>query len=183
MTSPTAPQVPAGWYPDPAGSGRSRWWDGVQWTEHFQEAYTSAPALTLRAPEGTNPNTPWIWGIVAVVVVNALPRFFSNPFSVSWTTGDTISLAIGILAFAAFVVLAYFDYQELVRRGVPKPFHWAWMFFAMITPLVYLIGRAVVVQRRTGTGIAPSMVAIGLNIGIAIVASGVSTALVGFGNY
>ncbi|QNA93053.1 MULTISPECIES: DUF2510 domain-containing protein [unclassified Microbacterium] len=25
--------TPAGWYDD--GSGRQRWWDGQQWTEHF----------------------------------------------------------------------------------------------------------------------------------------------------
>ena len=25
--------TPAGWYDD--GSGRQRWWDGTQWTEHF----------------------------------------------------------------------------------------------------------------------------------------------------
>lgn len=25
---------PAGWYPD--NSGRQRWWDGSQWTEHYQ---------------------------------------------------------------------------------------------------------------------------------------------------
>jgi len=31
-----APAVPAGWHPDPSGSGRLRYWDGYRWTEHVQ---------------------------------------------------------------------------------------------------------------------------------------------------
>ena len=33
---PVPPLPPAGWYPDPAGSGRQRWWDGKAWSEHLR---------------------------------------------------------------------------------------------------------------------------------------------------
>ncbi|WP_258067916.1 DUF2510 domain-containing protein [Rathayibacter sp. AY1B5] len=36
----------AGWYPDPAGSSRQRWWDGSGWTESLRDA----PAATPTAP-------------------------------------------------------------------------------------------------------------------------------------
>ena len=32
--------VPAGWYADPEQPARRRYWDGAQWTEHFQEPPT-----------------------------------------------------------------------------------------------------------------------------------------------
>jgi uncharacterized protein YbjQ (UPF0145 family) len=41
MGAPT-PSPPPGWFQDPAGSGRMRYWDGTQWTEHYQDA-TAAP--------------------------------------------------------------------------------------------------------------------------------------------
>ena len=36
-----SPPVP-GWYSDPAGSGRLRWWSGTEWTEQFQTAPAAA---------------------------------------------------------------------------------------------------------------------------------------------
>jgi Domain of unknown function (DUF4352)/Protein of unknown function (DUF2510) len=44
----TTPLTPAGWYPDPDGSGGQRYWDGSQWTEHRFPA----------APEPTEPPIP-----------------------------------------------------------------------------------------------------------------------------
>jgi hypothetical protein len=34
----TTPSTPAGWYPDPDGSGGQRYWDGSVWTEHRSPA-------------------------------------------------------------------------------------------------------------------------------------------------
>jgi hypothetical protein len=28
--------APAGWYPDPTGGTRLRWWDGEDWSDHYQ---------------------------------------------------------------------------------------------------------------------------------------------------
>jgi hypothetical protein len=30
--------APAGWHPDPAGSGRLRYYDGIRWTDHYAQA-------------------------------------------------------------------------------------------------------------------------------------------------
>jgi uncharacterized protein YxjI len=46
----TTPPPPPGWYPDPAGSGGTRWWDGHGWTEHVQ-----APPGAVQAPAQAAP--------------------------------------------------------------------------------------------------------------------------------
>ncbi|GAB2707805.1 DUF2510 domain-containing protein [Arthrobacter bambusae] len=35
---------PAGWYDDPGFPGRKRWFDGNQWTDHYQSAPVPPPA-------------------------------------------------------------------------------------------------------------------------------------------
>jgi hypothetical protein len=52
---PPAPrEIPAGWYPDPAGTAQSRYWDGDEWTGQFGPLVghpQTAPALaTAFAP-------------------------------------------------------------------------------------------------------------------------------------
>ena len=44
------PPPPPGWYPDPAGSPGTRWWDGQGWTDHVQQA--ALPARIDRRQAG-----------------------------------------------------------------------------------------------------------------------------------
>ncbi|WP_144873605.1 DUF4352 domain-containing protein [Microbacterium sp. 1.5R] len=48
--------TPAGWYDD--GSGRQRWWDGTQWTEHFAPAADGgeSPAQETAEPAAAAPS-------------------------------------------------------------------------------------------------------------------------------
>lgn len=36
MQQAPRPDPPAGWYPDPAGTGGRRWWSGTEWTDHVE---------------------------------------------------------------------------------------------------------------------------------------------------
>jgi hypothetical protein len=36
-------RLPAGWYPDPDGDNRRRWWDGREWTQYTADFQRPAP--------------------------------------------------------------------------------------------------------------------------------------------
>lgn len=180
---------PAGWYPD--GHGAQRWWDGTQWTQSTQPSpsamATLAPYQAVgqspyqaggipRAPEGTSPDTPHIWGIVGIFVLLSIVGLAysastmdmstymdaamdpSDPFatySYIFTPAYVALLLASVLGYAGTVLLAYFDGVALRDRGVERPFHWAFAFIPSYGSLVYVIGRSVVARRRTGTGLAP----------------------------
>lgn len=57
VTVPTT--APAGYYPDPAGSGSQRWWDGQRWSEQLVAAATPVAATPFAPPDArTAPSTP-----------------------------------------------------------------------------------------------------------------------------
>lgn len=205
MSNTTPSSVPAGWYPDPAGTPRQRWWDGGSWTEHYNEppvtaaqpaaaqpaaaqqpAYTAtqqpyagaqqayagaqqpysyaASAEALKAPAGTPPYNIWIWlavGTFALSSIVSLVLADLNPSTVP-TNGSLLTSALssilGLVFYGAVVFFAFQDYKALTNIGVPRPFHWAWAFLSV----VYIIGRSVVVRRRTGSGILPMWIVIGV---------------------
>jgi len=191
--------VPAGWYPDPAGSPLQRWWDGSHWSETTQPAPAANPyapmqgqgygatqpygsvqpynasgsyygAQAQHAPEGTNPTTPWAWvialwpllGLVSTGVSAALGAYGPSVLGArSSSFGDEtlVIYAIAFVGWVGFIAVAFFDYRELVNRMVPSPFHW--LFAIIPLPIIYVIGRSVVVYSRTRRGLAPLFVWIG----------------------
>jgi hypothetical protein len=171
-----------GWYPDVSHPNQVRWWDGAQWTTHVHDAsgnvtataYT--PAVRLVAPEGTVVNTVWVWilaclpvltliGPIQLNVGDYIRRIIASTYDSATGYGDpsammaaiyspgyAIAVGLSFLLFAVSVVLSYFDWRQLRRAGVPSPFHWAWSF---LSNGVYMIGRSVVVKRRSGGGLTP----------------------------
>jgi len=176
MTIPSTPTTPAGWYPDPAGTPRSRWWDGTQWTENYHDPLAAAQVggLALKAPEGVAVYNPFIYAQIGLLVVSFLSIFLAfSPATIDAAVyGSTavnpleiISNLLGFFTYVAWVILAFFDHRTLKAAGVPQPFHWAWSF---LSALVYLIGRGVVMRRRTGKGIATMWIAIGYCVAVFI---------------
>ncbi|MFF1571300.1 DUF2510 domain-containing protein [Leifsonia sp. NPDC058292] len=210
--------TPAGWYADPSGSQQLRWWDGIQWTEHYTAAQAApaqptqpvAPAAQSPAPQYGQtapaaapygqtyaPQRPqlapgaaiynvFIWLVVALPFIPVLLLPFWNPLNgfaiVQGPDGEVrgitdpgsfvspiyfVILAVSLIADALVIVFAYLDYRDLERKGVVRPFHWAWSFFVFLNPgfLVYVIGRSVIVRRvAPGRGLAPIWVSIGLYV-------------------
>ena len=127
----------------------------------------------MTAPAGTPWNTVWIWLLVFVPLLPSIGLLFIDfrgMFSyASLMNGASASASLmtspaylfvalsGWVIYGLSVLFAFLDYRELSRRGVPSPFHWA---FAFISSIVYVIGRSVVVRRRTGKGISPMWVSI-----------------------
>jgi hypothetical protein len=55
----TNPSTPPGWYPDPAGTGAQRYWDGTQWTEHAAPgAAPPPPGYSYGYPPGSFDHAP-----------------------------------------------------------------------------------------------------------------------------
>ena len=68
--------APPGWYPDPGGSGRFRWWDGA-WTPHLSGAEPLRPMRRLRSI-----------GVLFLVPLLAIPfvlllAIYGDPYPVS----------------------------------------------------------------------------------------------------
>lgn len=167
--------APAGWYQDAAGV--PRWWDGQRWVD---------AQSSLRISPDTNTSTPWIWLIVLLPIIANIPligyfmqmqqsladllavmpedgsrpdvrRILEVEAGLLFTPWYLVLIVSGWVLYGASVWFAARDARELSTRGVSSPFPWVWSFLA---PLVYVIGRHVVIRRRGGRGSGPLVASI-----------------------
>ncbi|MFE4468676.1 DUF2510 domain-containing protein [Leifsonia sp. NPDC056824] len=162
-----------GWYPDPFGEAPLRWWDGTKWEAAVSGNPPAAPNVYYASerrplPQETPVSTPWVWlvvllplasTLVSLVTIGDLTRSLTefaargaaNPaganLAMLTSPGYLLSSILGWVVFALSIVFSWLDYRALDRRGVDRPFHWAWSFLAWP---VYTIGRAVIVRRVAG---------------------------------
>lgn len=118
-------------------------------------AYADFFRLTLEsASPGSDPDS--------MIVLSSIMPWFTSMLWMSLAMYGLIGLSI---------VFAWLDWRALSANGVPKPFHWAWAFFAFAGAgaFVYMIGRSVVARRRTGSGLVPLFVWIGLQVATSII--------------
>jgi hypothetical protein len=185
------------WYPDPNDPSRQRWWDGSQWTEHVHGVswtpdHASSDPSRLASP-GAPTGTPWIWVVVLLPLVpvaalglvdwrayleQTLAVTMMAPASpgylmqMMFPAGTGWLVLLGLAVNAAVLLFAWLDRRTLVSRGIPRPFHWGWAALALVVSNgVYVIGRGVVLRRRTGAGLAPVWVWIAVQVVGLIVAA------------
>jgi len=158
-----APAIPAGWYSDPAGGSGKRWWDGSRWTENIQQPEALAtvvgnytPTFGSYVPGESRPTRPvqhaeagiaytrtswWLagsplWISVPEVIVFAIINSLTTPPQSTIVIGLWL---VNLLAWAALVGMAFADRAALLAGGNDTA---ASPWWALLTPLVYLIARA-----------------------------------------
>jgi len=193
-----ASSAPAGWYPDPAGSGQLRWWDGVRWTEHVHPVPDAAPAAqhplgtaggAVAGPATRSPGlyTWYIWAIVLLPLLSVIALGFfdlrgfivssldASSGAASSLAGVSLLLDPGYLAMVGIGWVVYgvtvvlaFLDWRVLQRAAVAR-PFHWAW-AFIGGWVYVIGRSVVVKTRTGRGLLPIWVMIAVVvIGIIVV--------------
>jgi hypothetical protein len=147
--------------------------------------YAPAPQVFPKAPEGAKVINWYLWAIIFLPVIAlivsiatfhslepALEKYITEVERASESNSATIptlvyplsywlTVLLGFVLYLVTVLLAWLDTRRLAAAGIVRPFHWAWAF---LSSPVYVIGRSIVVRRRSGHGLWPIWVLIGFYV-------------------
>lgn len=116
MSTTDSTMPPPGWYEDPDGTQRNRWWSGSDWTAHFQPLPTAAP-VSVPAAAAYGPASVPAYGPPPVGYVPPAVRPFPMP-------GQRLDFSSSIRAGWN----GYVDFTGVARR----PDYWYWTLFVFI---------------------------------------------------
>jgi Protein of unknown function (DUF2510) len=139
--------------------------------------YAPAPQVFPPAPAGAKVINWYLWAVIFLPVITLIvflatfnsyaptiekylteiQRESLNPNrgavpAFAYPAWYWLTQLLSFVVYLGMVLLAWFDTRRLAAVGVARPFHWAWAF---LTPIVYVIGRSIVVRRRSGHGLWP----------------------------
>jgi len=118
-----SPPPAADWYPDPAGSGGQRYWDGTQWTDHTRPV--NAPAFAQPQPQAYHGSrkSPGLAVLLSILWLgtghfyagrsDALPIIFAVVNLFLWIL--TLTCLIGIIPWIPMVIFAAIDSHKSAK--------------------------------------------------------------------
>jgi hypothetical protein len=137
----------AGWYPDPAGAARFRWWDGTAWTEGTHPGAAPPAPLAPSAPRRLVQPSKTRWSSLLAAFPAVYPLVVGMVTGLAYAGGAAssapvligIAVVTAVLALIPVWVLAAADRRELFERGYEPAPALAWML--LVPPIAYLIVR------------------------------------------
>ena len=130
--------MPAGWYDDPRGVARLRWWDGSLWTEHGH----GPAAVALRGG---------IVAIVVLVVVRISSELLVRPLSDTAAPLWLVAVAFYVVVYGVMTATAMrwlrpsVDWRRWLRREVDRSDLWRGALVWLSTIAVGVVA-AIVIQ-------------------------------------